>query len=159
MKICKQFFNEELYNDLCKYAYKSSYKKVQDGVYNFRGVNVEGLLRDKVDNVFRTYGLTGKLDVLRIQRIDTGFKVTPNFHTHDHSLIENVVCFLNDDFKGGEFEYMDYNIKMVKPVANTALLFSSDIPHRVNPVEEGIRYSLVAFLEENSYIKKQETLI
>lgn len=159
MKIYKQFFNEELYSDLCEYAYRSRYKKVQDGIYNFRGVNVEGLLRSRVQDAFLKYGLTGKLDVLRIQRIDANFKVATNFHTHDQFLIENVVCFLNDEFKGGEFEYMDYNIKMIKPIPNMALIFPPDIPHRVNLVEGGIRYTLVAFLEESSYLKKQETLI
>jgi len=160
MKIYKQFFNKSTHTALCNYAYKSSYKKVQDGVYNFRGVNVEGPLRDKVEKVFREYGLTGTLEVLRIQRIDENFKVVEQFHTHDSSCIENVVCFLNDELTGGEFEYMEYNIKMIYPEANTALIFAPETPHRVNPVIKGTRYTLVAFLAENSYLNKQDkTLI
>jgi len=159
MKIYKQFFNTSIHTALCNYAYSSSYSKIQDDIYNFRGINVEGPLRNKVEKVFREYNLTGALDTLRIQRIDKNFKIATAFHTHGDSLIENVVCFLNDNYSGGEFEYMDYNIQMITPESNTALIFPPELPHRVNLVTEGTRYTLVAFLAKNPYISKQDKTV
>lgn len=52
-----------------------------------------------------------------------------------------VVCLLNDDFEGGEFEmrlYSDYKAPLKK---GTMLAFPSILEHRVIPVTSGIRYS------------------
>ena len=86
--------------------------------------------------------------------------MTENYHRHHTKYKENVVCFLNQNFIGGEFEYIDQKLLKVLPEENTALVFGPTLRHRVLPVTEGERYTLVAFLAENSYLyKKQRTVI
>jgi len=51
---------------------------------------------------------------------------------------------LNDDFRGGEFEFYP-NIKLM-PKTGDAIIFPSYILHRVAPVTRGTRYSLVAWM-------------
>lgn len=159
MKIYKQFFNEELLKELWECAHSTSYSKIQDDIYNFRGTDITGELKSKVEQAFNTHGYLEEIGILRIQRIDAGFRVAENFHTHRQYYTTNIVCFLNDDYTGGEFEYIEDSTELVKPVTNTACIFPPEIPHRVLPVESGKRYTLVAFLKGSSYIKKQETLI
>ena len=52
-----------------------------------------------------------------------------------------VVCLLNDDFEGGQFQvrlYNDYDAPLEK---GTMIAFPSILEHRVVPVTSGIRYS------------------
>ena len=63
-----------------------------------------------------------------------------------------IVTYLNDDFEGGEFEYIEYDtdvhIKHVKPEIDLAVFSTRDVVHRVLPVQSGTRYSLVCFFYE-----------
>jgi hypothetical protein len=160
MIVHNQFFNIELFKDIYDFAKQSSYRKVEDNIYNFKKNNIDGRLKDEIEQSFRQYGLTGALEVLRVQRIDTSIKVATSYHRHGEEFKENVVCFLNSNFTGGEFEYITEDIKQISPLSNTALIFGPTLIHRVLPVTEGVRYTLVAFLRENSYITKHnKTLI
>jgi PKHD-type hydroxylase len=52
-----------------------------------------------------------------------------------------VVCLLNDEFEGGEFQvrlYSDYTAPLEK---GTIIAFPSILEHRVIPVTSGVRYS------------------
>ena len=52
-----------------------------------------------------------------------------------------IVCLLNDEFEGGEFQvrlYSDYTAPLEK---GTIIAFPSILEHRVIPVTSGIRYS------------------
>ncbi len=52
-----------------------------------------------------------------------------------------VVCLLNDEFEGGDFEvrlYNDYNAQLKK---GTMIAFPSILEHRVTPIITGTRYS------------------
>lgn len=58
-----------------------------------------------------------------------------------------VLAFLNDDFVGGKFFIMDgYNKIYPKQTKGTVLVFPSFLTHGVDPVEEGVRYSAVAWM-------------
>lgn len=50
---------------------------------------------------------------------------------------------LNDKFEGGEFEFINESKVNIKK--GCAVIFPSWIPHRVNPVTKGVRYSLVVW--------------
>ena len=70
-----------------------------------------------------------------------------------------IVTYLNDDFEGGEFEYIDDFKSKVKiiPQKNLSLIMNGYLNHRVLPVHKGERYSLVSFFD---VIKKyKNTLI
>ena len=70
-----------------------------------------------------------------------------------------IVTYLNDDFEGGEFEYIDdINSKVkITPQKNLSLIMNGYLKHRVLTVSKGERYSLVSFFD---VIKKyKNTLI
>jgi len=52
--------------------------------------------------------------------------------------------FLNDDYEGGEFELLEYGLK-IKPKANTAFIFPGISTHQVLPVTKGSRMTIVTF--------------
>lgn len=53
----------------------------------------------------------------------------------------SVVCLLNDNFEGGEFELRLYNDYKAPLVKGTMIAFPSILEHRVLPILSGIRYS------------------
>lgn len=160
MKIYNQFLSTELLEELHNYAKVASYLKVQDGIYNYRRSKVPKNLYQKVERVLEQHNISNAIESLRIQCIDDSITVAENFHRHDSVYKNNLVCFLNDDFIGGEFEYTNPESIKIKPVPNTALVFEPELRHRVLPVIHGKRYTLVGFLLENSYFnKKEKTLI
>jgi PKHD-type hydroxylase len=59
----------------------------------------------------------------------------------------SMVCWLNDDFEGGEFEFHDAVLldNVIKPTRGTVLFFPSWFLHKVHPVTSGTRYSLVTW--------------
>ena len=69
-----------------------------------------------------------------------------------------IVTYLNDDFEGGEFEYIDDFKSKVKiiPQKNLSLIMNGYLNHRVLPVHKGERYSLVSFFD---VIKKYKSTL
>ena len=63
----------------------------------------------------------------------------------------SMVCWLNEDFEGGEFEFHDTvsskddTSRIIKPTKGTIVFFPSWLAHKVHPVTEGTRYSLVTW--------------
>lgn len=53
----------------------------------------------------------------------------------------SVVCLLNDEFEGGEFDLRLYNDYPVPLEKGTMIAFPSMLEHRVRPVTSGKRYS------------------
>lgn len=155
------FFSLELFNEIYEYAKQCTYRRIEDNIYNFKGADIKGKLKNHIEYAFRQHNLVGEPSILRVQKIDPKVKVTANYHKHRSIYKENVVCFLNSGFTGGEFEYIDNdNPVQITSQPNTAIVFGPTLRHRVLPVTEGVRYTLVAFLAENSYLNKQDrTLI
>lgn len=64
----------------------------------------------------------------------------------DHGISSRVlstVMYLNDDYEGGEIEFVNSNIK-IKPPAGSIIFFPSNFLyiHEVHPITSGFRYSL-----------------
>jgi hypothetical protein len=58
-----------------------------------------------------------------------------------------VLAFLNDDFEGGKFYIQNSHEKMYpQQTPGTVLVFPSFMPHGVEPVTKGIRYSIVTWM-------------
>ncbi len=100
---------------------------------------------------FWEYDIDGFYDQIQFSEYDG--KITPSFYnTHRdtgpgfHHRKISVVILLNDpeDFSGGEFELNTAG--KVSLSKGSALMFPSFIEHRVHPVTEGKRYSLVAWI-------------
>ena len=63
----------------------------------------------------------------------------------------SVSVILNDDYEGGDLEFLVINhkgeleISKITPAVGSAIIFPSYIMHRVTPVTKGTRYSVVAW--------------
>lgn len=153
------FFNNDLYNELLEFSLNTKYETISDGIYNFQYSEFDEKLRNKIIQTFYNYGLVYDCDVLRLQKIPENFLVTEKYHYHSKININNIVCFLNNDFDGGEFEYLDYNKSKnsILPIPNTAITFPHNLAHKVLPVKNGNRYTVVAFFNRKN--KSNKTVI
>ena len=69
----------------------------------------------------------------------------------DRKRIETCVIPLNKEYQGGIFEIKDHDL--IELNVGDCLRFDSKLDHRVNPVLEGKRYSLTAWVvEQNQHI-------
>jgi predicted 2-oxoglutarate/Fe(II)-dependent dioxygenase YbiX len=61
----------------------------------------------------------------------------------------SVIVYLNDDYEGGELEFVNFGIK-IKPPAGSLFIFPSNYPyaHIAHPVTEGTKYALVTWLHD-----------
>jgi hypothetical protein len=77
---------------------------------------------------------------------------------HKDNCDASIVTYLNEDFEGGEFQYIFDNEKIkIKPIINLSVIMDRTIPHRVLNVTNGERFSLISFY--NKPYKKIKTLI
>jgi predicted 2-oxoglutarate/Fe(II)-dependent dioxygenase YbiX len=65
----------------------------------------------------------------------------------------SAICYLNDDYEGGEIEFTNFGIK-IKPEAGTLILFPSSYPyaHIAHPVTKGTKYALVTWIRDQKFI-------
>jgi PKHD-type hydroxylase len=59
---------------------------------------------------------------------------------------------LNSDYEGGDFEMRDLESKIPRLEKGSIIVFPSFLEHRVTPVTEGIRYSLVTWFVGPPYV-------
>ena len=59
------------------------------------------------------------------------------------------ILYLNDDYAGGELEFVNHNLK-IKPKAGSLFLFPSSYPYRhiAHPVVDGTKYAIVTWLHD-----------
>lgn len=93
------------------------------------------------------YGVSGHyiphVDAETLYKDETGVSLWEKTLDRDLSL----VCFLNDDFQGGELTFPDFDLTL-RPQAGTLVCFPSDhnYIHGVQPVSSGDRYTLVTWM-------------
>jgi hypothetical protein len=73
---------------------------------------------------------------------------TDTFHARSNETRKlTVLAFLNDDFEGGKFYIQNSHERMYpQQTPGTVLVFPSFMPHGVEPVTKGIRYSIVTWM-------------
>jgi predicted 2-oxoglutarate/Fe(II)-dependent dioxygenase YbiX len=61
------------------------------------------------------------------------------------------ILYLNDDYEGGEIEFVHMGVK-IKPQAGMLMLFPSSFPyaHIAHPVTKGTKYALVTWIKNTS---------
>jgi hypothetical protein len=76
------------------------------------------------------------------------------YHAHyDGSTVTgraiSAICYLNEDYTGGELEFPNFNVK-IKPKKGSLLLFPSNYAysHVAHPVTEGQKYALVTWIRD-----------
>jgi hypothetical protein len=64
----------------------------------------------------------------------------------------SAVCYLNDNFVGGELEFVNFKVK-IKPQAGMLILFPSNYAysHIAHPLESGSKYNLVTWIRDRSF--------
>ncbi len=92
-----------------------------------------------------------------INKVDIDSNKDDDFH-HDSSPFTTIL-YLNDNYEGGWYEYIDSenSNKLIKPKTNQLIIADKQVKHRVLPVTNGVRYSLVAFFKKKD--KEQKTII
>ena len=159
LEICYKFDNQ-LFQKIDK-------QKIPDNNYNRLYVK-NYLLKSYYDNLneFLNQNISetkiNALDLSKpnswINMVTTETNKYDRFHQDNASL--SVVTYLNDNFESGEFEYVDSKNKKsikIKPELNKTLIMDETLPHRVLPIKNGVRFSLVTFYEFTA--KKQKSLI
>jgi len=63
--------------------------------------------------------------------------------------IISAICYLNDDYTGGELEFVNFDFK-IKPKPGMLILFPSNFAykHIAHPVTEGTKYGLVTWIKD-----------
>ena len=86
---------------------------------------------------FLMYDVSGKYET----HVDT-------FHARsDETRKLTVLVFLNEDFEGGKFYIQNSHERFYPPQSRgTVLVFPSFMPHGVEPITKGIRYSVVTWM-------------
>jgi hypothetical protein len=61
----------------------------------------------------------------------------------------SAICYLNDDYEGGELEFVNFKVK-VKPEAGMMILFPSNYAYRhiAHPVINGTKYAIVTWIRD-----------
>ena len=59
------------------------------------------------------------------------------------------ICYLNNNYEGGELEFVNFKVK-IRPEPGMLVLFPSSFPytHVAHPVTEGTKYNLVTWLRD-----------
>jgi hypothetical protein len=86
-----------------------------------------------------------ELKSMWINKIDINSNKDDNFHKDISPC--SLILYLNDDYIGGELEYInDTNNRMkIIPQKKLVVIMNNQLEHRVLPITSGVRYSLVAF--------------
>jgi predicted 2-oxoglutarate/Fe(II)-dependent dioxygenase YbiX len=61
----------------------------------------------------------------------------------------SAICYLNNDYVGGEIEFVNFGVK-IKPEPGMLILFPSNYAysHIAHPVEEGTKYAIVTWIRD-----------
>jgi len=86
-----------------------------------------------------------ELKSMWINKIDSDSNKNDNFHKDISPC--SLILYLNDDYIGGELEYIDDTNNRLKiiPQKNLVVIMDNQLKHRVLPITSGVRYSLAAF--------------
>lgn len=140
IQIYKNFFTNDDSEKLINY-YKSNisfeFDNIND-VYSFKAVNLN---EDYIKDISKKINLQNSKFV-RIQLLNN---LIPSIERmHQHTFNWSVICFLNDDFIGGDLIIENVTIK---PTKNMLIIFDGKLMHKVSKVKEGDRYTLVSFMD------------
>jgi oligoribonuclease NrnB/cAMP/cGMP phosphodiesterase (DHH superfamily) len=142
------FFIDVTKNSECEYpirtedGYQNYYVRYFINGFSDYKIKLEKIVFDKFS---KNYCLLNKAWINKVTN-DTNTNDAYHYDTSDLTII----TYLNDDFTGGNFEYIDSiskRIIKIKPKKGMSLIMDNNLLHRVSPVSFGERLSLVSFFE------------
>lgn len=90
------------------------------------------------------------IETFNILKYQTGQEYNAHYDggTISHRAISPIL-YLNDDYEGGEIEFVNFNLK-IKPEKGTLYIFPSSYPYRhiAHPVTDGTKYAIVTWLHD-----------
>lgn len=143
---CKNFLISESPSKTNNYYARSFLNKNNKDIKNI--INKINLYLKKYFNNFNE-----EVDNIWINKVDSTTNKNDGFHFDKSHL--TFLFYLNDNFTGGEYEYKNLkdSIKKIYPKKYMSIVTNSNINHRVLPVTNGVRYSLVVFYGANKEIR------
>jgi len=172
IKISKDILDSQTFKELeiiCKDFDNKNYKNIDiETGNNYLRIGVD-------DKILKTYLIKAKcylednlsIDKLLlidfentsswINKVSSETNKNDSFH-FDNSFI-TLITYLNQNFQGGQLIYIDDSKKeqSVFPQNNMTIIMENKLSHKVNPVSEGIRYSLITFFQKKQ--KRSKTLL
>lgn len=155
-EICEDFDNRDFKN--INHEIQNNYVRLfidndllKDYIINAKNYLIENLSYDKIEII--DFEDTGNW----INKVSIETNKNDIFHK-DNSFL-TLITYLNDDFEGGEFVYIDENKKekSIIPEKGMTLLMNNRLSHKVMGVSSGIRFSLITFFKFKE--KKSKTLL
>jgi PKHD-type hydroxylase len=179
IRTLKQFLTKEECNSIIKECSKLNLKIAEVGA-GFNGAELK-LLRDSEVVMLEIDWVKTKLESFLKNEIQfKGYELDEiekfqftkytngghyDWHTDTGLNFEyrfcSIVMQLNDEYSGGELLYKDYNsteIQFEKGLGNL-FIFSSSTEHKVNPITNGTRYSLVSWIKLKEISGYKKTLL
>jgi hypothetical protein len=108
-------------------------------------------LEEVVDSYLWHWDLDPKSrESMRISRYEPGEWFSAHVdNTFGTPRTVSMVYYPNDDYEGGELEFIHFGVK-IKPKAGQLFLFPSDYSHEhvIHPIISGVRYTIVSFFNE-----------
>jgi hypothetical protein len=138
-----------LLNEIKDKNFENSGQKLNSKNYNYYNRYHLDIKKNRKDEIEKyLHNKYNKIYLLRnkgywINEITIETNKDDSFHMDDCDL--TIVTYLNENFSGGEFEYINElteNIK-IKPNIGLSLVMNNKLYHRVLPVTNGVRYSLI----------------
>ena len=144
---CNNFILDEsptFKNDYINFYFRQ-FLDLNDPLVHNIGMELESYIKTK-------FYTNLELKSIWINKIDANSNKDDKFHTDISPC--SLILYLNDDYIGGELEYIsdDDNKLKIIPKKNLVVAMNNRLKHRVLPITNGVRYSLVAFF---GLIKKQ----
>lgn len=141
----------EFHKKLQKNFYHRNHFRLDDNQLQ----SIIGKVTSYVKNI--SYNSDIKLSSIWINKVTNETNKNDSFHKDSSYL--TFLLYLNENFTGGEFEYINSKNKKVQitPKTNLSIVSNYKLNHRVLPVLDGIRFSLVMFFDVQN--KKETTLI
>lgn len=115
--------------------------------------NLQTYLNTITEYISKNFVGEYQLKAIEMNRI-TESDSMDGFHQDECNL--TFVTYFKINFEGGEFEYLDEkNSKLIQPEVNLTLVMDRNLLHRVRPVIQGQRFSLVSFFILKPPIQKK----
>ena len=126
--------------------------------FNFEDSEIKEIIK-KIINYVKSITNQNEIKPLGvwINKVNSESNKNDDFHKDVSDL--TFLLYLNENFEGGDFEYINEKKEKIKikPKTNLSIISNSELYHRVLPVTNGERFSLVVFLKVKN--KKETTLI
>jgi len=107
-------------------------------------------IRERISNLFLSYAKVNY--IINIHRFEVGGSMGVHTDKMPSNNVEyGIVCYLNNNYTGGEIYYPDLDIKL-KPKARSIVLHPGNVNHGVSEVTSGdTRYFLTTFVQSDEF--------